>query len=157
METSIVQGRPIGVAEVEQIRQLLASHPDWSRRRLSEELAILWNWRNGAGRLKDMAARALLLKLEQRGWIGLPPRRRTAFNRMRHKQVPALDLATPQPLLSGPLPALLPLLVRECSHGDKIQRPLFDALLHWHHYLVSGRKLTNLAGGLACTVEIIKY
>jgi hypothetical protein len=153
METSIVQGRPIGVAEVEQIRQLLASHPDWSRRRLSEELATIWNWRNGAGRLKDMAARTLLLKLEQRGWIGLPPRRRTAFNRMRHKQVPALDLATPQPLLSGPLPTLLPLLVRECSHVDKIQRPLFDALLHWHHYLGHRSSVGENLQYLVCDVQ----
>jgi len=72
-EASIIQGRQIGAAELDQVRLLLASHPDWSRRRLSEELATLWNWRNGAGQLKDMAARTLLLKLEQRGWLELPP------------------------------------------------------------------------------------
>ena len=66
-QTSIVQGRPIGATELDQARHLLASHPDWSRRRLSQELATLWNWRNGAGQLKDMAARSLLLKLEQAG------------------------------------------------------------------------------------------
>jgi hypothetical protein len=50
-EASVIQGRPIGAAELDQVRHLLASHPDWSRRRLSEELATLWNWRNGAGQL----------------------------------------------------------------------------------------------------------
>lgn len=135
MEPTIVQGRLIGAAEVGQIRQLLVSHPDWSRRRLSEELATVWNWRNGAGQLKDMAARTLLLKLDQRGWIELPPRRRVPFNRMRQKQVPEPGLATPQPPVTGSLAALLPLVVRECSHAEKTQRPVFDALLHGHHYL----------------------
>ncbi|MBE7503283.1 MAG: hypothetical protein HS113_23955 [Verrucomicrobiales bacterium] len=38
-------------------------HPDWHRTSLSR-LCELWNWRNAAGRLKDMAARTLLLKLQ---------------------------------------------------------------------------------------------
>ena len=119
------------------VRQLLASHPDWSRRRLSEELATLWNWRNGAGQLKDMAARTLLLKLEQRGWIGLPPRRTTPGNRMRHKQMPEPALAAPQAPVTEPLKQLLPLVISECSQADGApsQRALFDALLHHHHYL----------------------
>ncbi len=70
-QQTVIQGRPIGPDEVEQVQRLLAEHPDWSRRRLSQELATLWNWRNGASQLKDMAARTLLLKFEQRGWIEL--------------------------------------------------------------------------------------
>ena len=136
-EANIIQGRPIGAAELKQIRQLLASHPDWSRWRLSQELATLWNWRNGAGQLKDMAARTLLLKLEQRDRIGLPPRRRVPSNRMRHKQMPPPGLAAPQSPVTAPLKQLLPLAISECSHLDQAagQRRLFDALLHQHHYL----------------------
>jgi len=136
-ETSIIQGRRIGASELDQVRNLLASHPDWSRRRLSQELATLWNWRNGAGQLKDMAARTLMLKLEQRGWIGLPPRRVIPGNRMRHKRLPEPSLAAPQAPVSEPLNRLLPLVLSECSHADKAagQRALFDALLHQHHYL----------------------
>ena len=59
IEAGIIQGRRIGAAELEQVRQMLADHPDWSRRRISEQLATLWNWRNGAGQLKDMAARQM--------------------------------------------------------------------------------------------------
>ena len=136
-EARIIQGRLIGATQLEQIRHLLLSHPDWSRRRLSEQLAALWQWRNGAGQLKDMAARTLLLKLEQRGWIVLPPRRRIPSNRMRHKQLPSPTLATPQPPLNQPLKELLRLVISECSCLDKDsgQRALFDALLHQHHYL----------------------
>ena len=70
----IMQGRPIGPAELEQVRGLLAAHPDWSRYRLSRELCQVWNWRNHVGQIKDMAARSLLLKLEQRGAVALPAR-----------------------------------------------------------------------------------
>jgi len=136
-EASIIQGRRIGASELDQVRNLLASHPDWSRRRLSQELATLWNWRNGAGQLKDMAARTLMLKLEQRGWIGLPLRRVIPGNRMRHKRLPEPSLAAPQAPVSEPLNRLLPLVLSECSHADKAsgQRALFDALLYQHHYL----------------------
>jgi len=136
-ETYTLQGRQIGAAELEQIRQLLAEYPHWSRWRLSRELALLWNWRTGAGQLKDMAARALLLKLAQRGWIDLPARRRTPSNRMRHKRLPELDLAAPRAPVTEALKALLPLVISECSRADAAdgQRALFDALLHHHHYL----------------------
>jgi hypothetical protein len=135
--TYLLQGRQIGAAELEQIRQFLAEHPHWSRWRLSRELATLWDWRNGVGQLKDMAARTLLLKLEQRGWITLPARRRTPSNRMRHKRLPELDLAAPQASVTEALRALLPLVINECSRakGAPGQRARFDALLHHHHYL----------------------
>lgn len=81
--TFTLQGRPIGSTELARIRQLMAEPPEWSRRRLSQALCEAWNWRNAAGQIKDMASRTLLLKLEQRGHLQLPPRRRKAFNRMR--------------------------------------------------------------------------
>ena len=69
MEKSLViQGRQIGPAELEQVRGLLATHPEGSRYRLSRELCRVWNWRNQVGQIKDMAARALLLKLAQRAY-----------------------------------------------------------------------------------------
>jgi len=136
-QTSIIQGRQIGATELDQVRHLLATHPDWSRRRLSRQLATLWNWRNGAGQLEDMAARSLLLKLEERGWIDLPPRRMAPVNRMRHKRLPPSGLAAPQAPVNEPLERLLPLVISECSRGEGVagQHALFDALLHEHHYL----------------------
>jgi hypothetical protein len=135
-EAEIVQGRRIGATELEQIRQVMAAHPDWSRRRLSQELARLWEWRNGVGQLKDMAARTLLLKLEQRGWILLPPRRQTASNRMRDKRIPELPFSGLQVPVTERLAALLPLMISEVSTPSGAnQRPLFESLLHQHHYL----------------------
>jgi hypothetical protein len=135
-EPGIIQGRHIAVSDLEQVRQLLAEHPDWSRRRLSQHLATLWNWRNPVGQLKDMAARTLLLKLEQRGWIVLPARRQLPSNRMRPKPMP-----TPQELvwespLRADLGTLLPLAISEVSTvAGTSPRALFENLLHRHHYL----------------------
>jgi len=83
----VVQGRVVRAVDLAQIRELIAAHPEWSRRRLSEVLAAEWNWRNGVGRLKDMATRSLLVKLDQRGWIHLPPRRWAPTNRMRARVI----------------------------------------------------------------------
>lgn len=133
MESNLVlQGRVLCPAELQQVRHLLASHPDWSRYRLSRELCQLWDWRAPNGQIKDMAARTLLLKLEQRGWISLPARRWASPNRMRHKSVAPVE-HTPQPI-TGSLVQLAPLEVRELSGGAEALG-LYEWLLHQYHYL----------------------
>lgn len=134
-ETFILQGRRLGPLELSQVAQLIAENPGWSRYRLSCELAQRWDWRSPSGQLKDMAARTLLLKLEQRGLIGLPARRRASPNRMRHKKVPALDPSLSQEPLQKPLAELRPLELREVSAQFPAERGLFEALLHQFHYL----------------------
>ena len=73
MEPICLQGRTFTDDDSAMVRSLIGQHPDWHRTALSRHLCELWNWRNQAGRIKDMAARTLLLKLQARGWIQLPP------------------------------------------------------------------------------------
>jgi hypothetical protein len=68
-----VPGRQLAEADLDEIRAMRAEHPEWSRLQLSVALAERWQWRNGVGRLKDMAARTMPLKLQARGLIQLPP------------------------------------------------------------------------------------
>lgn len=134
--TGVLQGRDFGAAELEQVRQLLATEPGWSRWRLSRELALRWDWRSAGGQLKDMAARTLLLKLERRGLIALPPCRRPSPNRMRHKRAPRAEVLPPAPPLVAPLAELRPLQVSEVSGAACAPpRALFEAALHLYHYL----------------------
>lgn len=134
-QNEVIQGRRIGPAELAQVKSLLALHPGWSRYRLSRELARLWEWRSASGQLKDMAARSLLLKLEQRGWITLPACRWASPNRMRHKRLPSLGgTFHPEPV-QAPLSALRPLSLSEVSAGPAAERALFEGLLHRYHYL----------------------
>jgi len=128
----MVQGRRLVQSDIFQIRRLLAENPSWSRRRLSEVLAQEWSWRNASGRLKDMATRTLLLKLDTRGLIELPPRRRTPSNRMAEGRVSrqAWDMAA----IAGTLHQLDPVVVQEIS-GDAAERRRFAAALAGFHYL----------------------
>jgi hypothetical protein len=135
-EPFVLQGRPIGAEQLEQLRGLLLANPHWSRFRLSRELAELWHWRTPLGQLKDMAARTLLLKLEERGCIQLPARRRASPNRMLHKRMlPCPEAEVSEPL-TQPLQDLLPLAVVEVSReSNPSERRILEALLHQHHYL----------------------
>jgi len=134
-EPGLIQGRQIGTSELDEIRRLLADYPDWSRFRLSRELAHLWQWRNPAGQLKDMAARTLLRKLHQRGWIELPPPRNSPPRRM-HETADAEILPIELSPITEPLSALLPLSVCELSTaGTAAERALFAGLLQCFHYL----------------------
>ena len=73
MEPICLQGRTLTNDDLVLVRNLIEQHPDWHRTALSRHLCELWGWRNQAGRIKDMAARTLLLKLQARGLIQLPP------------------------------------------------------------------------------------
>jgi len=132
---TILQGRPFGPAQLAQVQALLDQGRDWSRYRLSRELARLWDWRTPQGQLKDMAARTLLLKLEEQGWVELPVRRMKSPTRSGRTPVepgPALEF-TP---IVGTLERLLPLQVHEVSPAS--QRPFgrqLEAALHRYHYL----------------------
>jgi len=83
-----------------------------------------------------MAARTLLLKLEQRGLVQLPARRQVPINRMRAKQITAPFQIEPSQPIARSLSDLLPLTLCEVSiQKQPGQRALFDALLHHYHYL----------------------
>ncbi len=137
-ETLTIRGRQIGAQELEQIRGWLRAHPQWSRRRLSQELAGQWDWRTPAGQLKDIAARDLLNRLEARGLIGLPARQRRG-GRQRSRVLSG----APELWLKGSVESevrrqclweLLPLLWQRVV-GGQAQRAWVARALAEHHYL----------------------
>jgi hypothetical protein len=128
----VVQGRRIGQAEIDLIRGLLAAHGDWHRTRLSRELCRAWGWRNAAGQAKDMACRSLLLKLEERGLVRLPVRRRSSVNGLRHRSVPAV--AHCRDPIEEALSGLLPLELHVVGAADE-ELSLFRSLIGQYHYL----------------------
>jgi hypothetical protein len=141
---ALIQGRPLSAPDLAQIRTLLLEHPLWHRTRLSRELCELWDWRNEAGRLKDMACRALLLKLEARELIGLPPRQRASVNGTRNRR--RAEIAHDVAALEAELNVLRPLRVEPVASGSP-QRGLFRLLLQRYHYL----------GHRNCVGENLKY
>ena len=136
----IVRGRRIGPAELSEIRALLSAHPEWGRSRLSVALCELWNWRDGTGRLKDIAARSLLrkpseadlIRISARRFAGRGSRRRSASERVGLE----VDWSVSE-AYSGPLSALQPVSVSVAAGSD---RQLLYAVLERFHYLVSAEK-----------------
>jgi hypothetical protein len=132
LEVETIQGRPISRLEIAQIQALLQAHPLWSRWRLSRELSQRWQWYAPSGQLKDMAARTLLLKLQARGLITLPPRRQDPGRRC---------LLTPEPVATEVRPPLGATLAQLRPLQIQVVRPpqpdflRFQTYLRQHHYL----------------------
>ena len=127
----IIQGRALSDDDIGLVRALISAHPSWHRTQLSQALCERWNWVAANGQPKDMAARALLRKLDAEGLIALPPPVRSANNAFRHRTVRALCIEeTP---ISAPLRALIPLRYSLANPGE--ERQLFSALVQRYHYL----------------------
>lgn len=131
-----MQGRDLSEADLAQIRKLREEHPEWSRFQLSVFLAESWQWRNASGQLKDMASRTLLLKLQARGLIDLPPPLKRNGNAQRRARAPVI-LQTELPgfltePITGPLKSLQPLALELVQ--TVAQRRRVSQLLEEHHY-----------------------
>lgn len=157
MELIRLQGRRLTEEDLKAVRALIAEHPQSNRTALSVRLSELWNWRNAAGRLKDMAARTLLLKLQARGWITLPPPQ--GRTRRPCAQAPAGiepdGLAGPAPV-EGPLSWLQPVRL-EVADTAALRQRVRQWLSRYHYrgfhgpvgenvsYLIRGANGTELA------------
>ncbi|MGH9818083.1 MAG: Druantia anti-phage system protein DruA [Candidatus Acidiferrales bacterium] len=128
-----IQGRWIGAEDIVWLREWMAAHPEWSRKRFARELCAVWGWRDGAGRLKDFAARSFLLKLEARGHIRLPalrPRSLTGFRRPVHEPAERQE----RPVFAASLDALQPLQIEVVETGTATERR-WSFYLSRYHYL----------------------
>jgi Domain of unknown function (DUF4338) len=126
------QGRAVTPADVLFIRELIAAHPEASRRRLSELVCEAWGWRQANGALSAMVCRGLMLQLHRAGVIELPPARRRNPNPLasrRHPEPVEVD-RTPVAGSLRDLGALTFFQVRRTP-----QEKLFNWLLESEHYL----------------------
>jgi hypothetical protein len=129
----VIQGRYVTAGDIGLIRSLLAGNPGWNRSRLSRELCERWDWRNGKGRLKDMAARTLLLKLERLEDIRLPARQMPGRPNRRGFAMPD-EMAHDTTAVAENLSRLRPLQIDRLDTGDE-RLAVFNFLLHRYHYL----------------------
>jgi hypothetical protein len=132
------QGRVLTFAEFLAVQKLIDEHPDWSRNRIGAELCRSWDWRTWDGQLKTFAARSLLLTLEQRYELRLPPIREQCRRRPWgiKPEAPVEDRAAAP--IQCSLDPLQPLQWRVCSYqSDQRQRAL--GLLRRYHYLGCNR------------------
>ena len=79
LQTYRIRGRTIDQGELQTIRATVTQYWAEGRSAISRILCRHWNWKQENGLLKDMACRALLLALEKKGEIELPPRLKESF------------------------------------------------------------------------------
>jgi len=127
-----VQGRRLTDEDLQAIRDLMAASPEQGRSGLSLDLVKRWNWRNGAGQLKDMSCRRMLRRLESKGFLTLPPRRTNPGKRSSRRIAPVRNLDRSSVMVS--LRDLQPLTLKKIRHGTE-EAKLFNGLLMEHHYL----------------------
>ena len=133
METEHRWSAQAGAEELAWVRTMIEAHPQWSRKEIARELCRAWGWRDGMGRLKDFAARSLLLKLEAARKIRLPALRyrrprRWAWNKGQEERP-----VEPAALMAG-LGELRPLRLVVVRAGS----PEYERWRHYlgrHHYL----------------------
>jgi hypothetical protein len=137
METVLShRGRAVTAADITFIRQLIAAHPQASRRALSQRLCEAWNWRQPNGALRDMVCRGLMLALHRAGHIELPKVRHLPPNPLS-----GCGAARPKPQWAGiddspvrvPLAELGPIDLRQVRRTR--EEPLFNSVLEQYHYL----------------------
>lgn len=125
-------GRTFSLEDLALLRRLVVSHRERGRAAISRELAIALHWYQPNGRLKDMNARTLLLRLHRAGLIELPPPMKGNGNGRLHPAFsPASDPAFPVDL---PVQDLGPLTFHAAS-GQGPQARLWREFIDRYHYL----------------------
>lgn len=133
METIITyRRRSVTGQDIAAVRRIIKSHPDKSRRFISQEVCRKWDWRQPNGVLKDMVCRSLLLLLESKGFIKLPARKFTPPNPLANRKKPSRAIVDKTPVncsVSGLLPIRLKQVRRTRFES------MFNGLVSEHHYL----------------------
>ena len=125
-----VQGRTVTDKDIKTIQTIIASNPNWHRTRISQELCHLWNWKNDAGKLKDMAARSMLRKLDKENLINLPVPVRSANNAYRYQ---AKQEKPKYQSIDKKLSVIQPIRIKQVK--TQTEACLFRSLLSHFHYL----------------------
>ncbi len=126
------RGRTVNKTDIDNIKKIIAINSDKSRRFISQELCRQWNWRQPNGQLRDMVCRSLLLLLETKGFICLPPRKFTPINPLVNRKSPEkTDIDQTQ--IQCSLNELFPITLRQVRRTSS--EKLFNSLINQFHYL----------------------
>jgi hypothetical protein len=122
--------RELNYNDVSFIRATIKKHYAKGRTPISRILCKAWGWTQSNGKPKEYAARDLLLRLEEKGLIDLPPRIRRNNNRKK-KSFDQIPIFNKEPLTgsTGDHPGL------HVQCLDPQNSYLWDYLIHHYHYL----------------------
>jgi len=124
------RARQLDSQDIQFIRAIISTHYQRGRSHISRALCEAWQWVQPNGKLKECAARDLLLRLEEQGLVELPRQLRPK-NNLKKKSLDQVPLFLKQ-LINGSAGEYdrpcIELVNSQCSY-------LWDYLVHHHHYL----------------------
>lgn len=126
----IIRGREFSDSDINLIKDSISKNPSLGRRKLSILICQNLNWRQANGKLKDRACRDVLLRLNTKGLIQLPPGR-YQLNRQSILIKP-VQFAQPFYELTGQLSDFTTPVFKAVQ--QKQQRQLWNFLIEKYHY-----------------------
>ncbi len=129
----VIRGRRLASADVSTAQAVVAEYFARGRWGVAQELAQRWQWCSPNGQVKTRAALAVLVGLEQRGWLRLPPSRRASLREPRTEQEVAGMPKPPERILAGTVGDYRPLRWERVV--SETQRAQWRQVLAAYHYL----------------------
>lgn len=123
--------RELNANDIAFIKATIAQHYARGRSHISRVLCKAWGWIQPNGKLKEYAARDLLLRLEEKGFIELPPRIKQN-NNLKPKSFDQIPLFIKQELSGSVSNYPKPILRLVSTSQD---RYLWNYLVYYYHYL----------------------
>jgi len=140
-----IRGRHISFDDLHDIRVTIEDHWASGRTAISRLLCERWGWRQPNGQPKEMACRALLLALEAKGALELPPRQNESFRAPRRTDRRVFQLNASS--LEGSVGRFRSLTIKMVRQTP--DEALWDYLVDHYHYLgrpwIVGSYLKHLA------------
>jgi len=131
-----IRGRLFTSEELKAIKTLIEVSPEDHRFALSKKICRMLGWIQSNGRLKDRSCRDVLAKLNDMGFLRLPPLKRPP---VRRRPVPITDRSAPRPA-----PTFCPRDIEQASFsivtgsGDPKREGLWNEYVERYHYLGYG-------------------
>ena len=126
-----IRGRRVDQGDLADIRRIIVDHWHEGRTAISRILCRHWQWHQANGQLKDRACRVMLLALERKGEISLPPRQKESFRYPKKADRRSYDIDTTE--LAGAISDFGSLTIKMIRRTP--EEGLWDYLVDRHHYL----------------------
>lgn len=128
----IIRNRRIADSDIIYINSIIEKYQTNGRTFISKELCRFWNWVQPNGSFKDMACRELLLRLERKGLVNLPPSK-NGQRRAKRKRIPReIPFHSQEPILTF-ISDILPIEIKMVRHTE--WESLYNGLIDRYHYL----------------------
>lgn len=125
------RAREISIDDIDFIKKTISEYYEKGRSYISRKICESWNWLQPDGKYKEYAARDLLLRLEEKGYIELPPRIKNK-NNTKERSYEQIPLFFRREDLSGLAGDYQDISIKKVSAEDEY---LWSYLLHHYHYL----------------------